>query len=473
MDVRLNIGLLGVRHPNMPGDDKGAYVKAMDEMGKLSNEFDFNLIKILELLVSEDDAVKARKKMESNLVDFTMIFNSSLGYGRILLPLAKINSNIGLWSIPEPTKSGVLQLNSFCGLNMYGAILSNYLGKYDIPFKWFYGYSNSKMFLERFKITLKVMKAIKILRLSRIGLVGGIADGFENFNFDETLLEKRFGTYIQRRHTVEDIVNRAKNMEKNKINEDMKLFLSQGKWNKERVSEGELEKSSRVYLAFKEFAEENNYNALAISCWSKFQEVYDIAVCSAMARLQEDGIVAPCEGDVPGAVNMLILSALSGQRPTINDLVSIDEDDETINMWHCGVAPMSLANKAGVSWDEHFNIGAYENGKWNGKGVVADLTFKPGKVTIFRMDSTFDNFFIMNGDVLENKESYYGSSGWIKNIKIIGEKVSMPDLINSIILNKVDHHYPMVYGDFKNELIEFAHWNKLNVLKPRPYKPYL
>ena len=109
----------------------------------------------------------------------------------------------------EPTKGGILQLNSFCGLNMYGAIIGKYFKDQDIPFKWFYGLPDSQLFLERFKISLGAIKAIKTIRKSRIGLIGGIANGFENMYFDERDLHKKLVIFIQSRHTVEDIVRRA------------------------------------------------------------------------------------------------------------------------------------------------------------------------------------------------------------------------------------------------------------------------
>ncbi len=473
MNKKVKVGLTGVVHPNMPGNDREIYQQIIKEMELLSNDKDFELVIIPEVLESEKASRKAKEKLEDNNVDFTMIFSASLGYGRVLLPLAKIDSYIGLWSIPEPTKSGVLQLNSFCGTNMFAAILKNYFKHYDIPYKWFYGYPESDIFMERFEITLRAMKAIKVLENSRIGLVGDIADGFENFNFDERLLDKKLGTYIQQRHTVEDIVAWAKDISKAQVDKDLEEFLKMGNCNKDRVSEEDIRKSSRVYLAFKEFADENDYNALAISCWPKFQEVYDLAVCSAMSRLNQDGIVAPCEGDIMGTINMLILNAVSGRKSAINDLVSIDQEDESFNFWHCGVAPACWANKNGVTWDQHFNIGEYkDNGEWDGKGVVADLTFKPGPITIFRMDNNFDNLLIMKGVVMEDKDSFYGSSGWVKNLQINGNTLSTKDLINTLIVNHVDHHFPTVYGDFTDELMEFANWKSMSVLNEISYKPY-
>jgi len=205
-DIKVKIGLTGVVHPNMPGDDEGVYAGIIKSMELLQADLDFDLAVLPDPLRSEADGEAARKFLDDRQVDLTLIFNASLGYGRVILPLARVKSYIGLWSVPEPTRDGVLQLNSFCGLNMYGSIISNYLTLHRIPFKWFYGYTDAPMVEERFKITLAALRAIKVLQRSRIGQIGGLADGFENIYIDERELEKKFGTQLQTRHTVEDIV---------------------------------------------------------------------------------------------------------------------------------------------------------------------------------------------------------------------------------------------------------------------------
>ncbi len=472
-DLRVKIGLTGVVHPNMPGNDRGLYNHIIEAMNVLKDKLDFDLIVVTKPLESEEDGCRAREYLESYKVNFTLIFNSSLGNGRVILPLARINSLLGLWSVPEPTTDGVLQLNSFCGLNMYGSIIAKYFNDYNIPFKWFYGQPDSEKFLERFTITIRALRAIKTVKNARIGLIGGLANGFENMYFDERVLDSRFGTYIQSRYTVEEIVTRSHNIADSRVEKDLDKLFNTGSLNKERVSMKDMEKSSRVFLALKDFAEENNYNALAISCWPRFQEVYGIAVCGAMSRLNESGIVAPCEGDIPGAIDMMICNAINGQKSSLSDLVAFDENDNSINMWHCGVAAGSCSDNSGICWDEHFNIGSYNADKWVGKGVVADLTFKPGQVTIVRMDNNFKNWFIITGEVMSNKKPYYGSSGWINNVKLDGEAIPLFDLMNTIVVNRVDHHYTMTYGNIVNELYEFASWLNMNLLPKVPYKPYL
>lgn len=472
INSKVIVGLVGVIHPNMPGDDVGVYKQIVESMKKLQDQLDFELVVHEKPVKWEQDGREAKTYLEDQKVDFTLIFCPSLPFGRAILPLVRTDSYLGVWSVPEPTTSGVLQLNSFCGLNMVGSIVAHYYREYDIPLKWFYDYPETELFQERFTVTLKAMRAIKLLKNTRIGQIGELADGFENMYTDERVLEKKFSMYIQTRHTVEDIVTRAKAYEQGAVEKELKAYGTEGTWN--RVSSQEMEKMARLSLAFVDFAKENEYNALAISCWSKFQKVYDVAVCAPMSRLNEIGIVAPCEADVAAATNMLIFKGINGQASSLNDLVALDEKDQSLNLWHCGVAAKCWADTNGVTWDEHFNIGSYdENEQWDGSGAVAAMQFKPGTVTICTMDNDFDNFFIMTGDIMPDKEAYYGSSGWVTNLKMLGEPLSIKDLINTISVNRMNHHYPTTFGDLTNELCEFANWKKINILQKIPYQPYM
>jgi len=467
------VGLVGAIHSNMPGDDVGVYKQVIESMRGLQAKLDFDLVVYEKPVKWEEDGRNARAFLEDKKVDFTLLFCPSLPFGRAMLPLVRVNSYLGIWAVPEPTTSGVLQLNSFCGLNMVGSIVAHYYREYDIPFKWFYDYPETELFQERFVITLRVMRAIKLLKNSRIGQVGELANGFENMHTDERVLEKKFGVYIQTRHTVEDIVARAKAYSQSAVNAELEKIQAEGSVCT-RVSSEDMEKMARLCLAFVDFAKENNYNALAISCWSKFQEVYEVAVCAAMSRLNEAGIVAPCEADIAATTNMLIFRGLNGEAPSLSDLVALDEKDQSINLWHCGVAPTCWANANGIKWDAHFNIGEYgENNEWQGRGVVADVQFKAGKVTICTMDNDFDNLFILSGDVMADKRAYEGSSGWVNNLKMNDEPISIKDLINTISVNRMNHHYPTAFGDLTNELTEFANWKRISILQKIPYKPYM
>lgn len=469
---KVHVGLAGAVHTNMPGDDTGLYASVIDGLTALSRSMGFDLSVLREALHSEEDGRKAAAFMDDHKVDLTLFFNASLPFGRVILPLARVGSALGLWAVPEPTTSGVLQLNSFCGLNMMGSIIGSYLGQHDIPFKWFYGVPESELFQERLRVTLRAIAAIKALREARIAQIGGLANGFENMYIDERVLEKRLGTYMQTRYTVEEIVEKAKRYSEKDARSEAAVFASEAKRGKGSVSAESMEKSARVFLALRDFARENGYTALAVSCWSRFQEVYGIAVCGALSRLNQNGIVAPCEADITSAVMMIALNAMNGEKAALNDMVAFDETDDTLNLWHCGVAPACWADSSGVAWGNHFNIGHYREDSWEGSGVIADMRFRPGPVTVAAVASGFDKLFVLTGDVME-KEGYAGSSGWVGHLKVNGQPVGIREVLNTIIVKRVNHHYPTAFGDLTNELNELASWKGITVLDPVPYKPYM
>jgi L-fucose isomerase-like protein len=469
---RVRIGLTGAVHPNMPGDDTGLYGQVIERMTALADSLGFDLSVFREPLRSEDDGRRARDFMDGEKVDLTLLFNASLPFGRVILPLARVKSRLGLWSVPEPVKSGVLQLNSFCGTNMLGSIVGNYLRHHHIKFKWFYGTPGSEMFLERLRVTLRALHALKRLSTARVAQIGGLADGFENLYFDERVLEKRFGTYLQTRYTVEEVVERARRYSERDVAAEVRGLRGEGALDLQVVRPEQVDKSARVFLALRDFSRENGYDALAVSCWSRFQQVYGVAVCAAMSRLNQLGVVTPCEGDVTSAVMMLAMNAMNGSRAALNDLVAFDEEDHSLNLWHCGVAPACWADEAGVTWANHFNIGRYLGDAWKGDGMVASMTFRPGAVTVASLNDEFDNLFLLTGVVME-KKGYAGSSGWVSQLRVNGQPVDVPTLLNTIVVSRVNHHYPTATGDLTSELNELAAWAGMAVLDPVPYRSYL
>ena len=472
-ETRLIVGLVGAVHPNMPGDDAGLFRNVAEATTALARELDFELEVYPSLVRTEADGMSARTFLEAKGVDLTVVFNASLPFGRVILPLARVAGRLAFWSVPEPATNGVLQLNSFCGTNMLASIVANYLSRYDIPYKWLYGMPDDPRFLERFGITVRALKAEKALAHARIAQIGGLANGFENLYIDERELEYRFGCTLQTRHSVEEIVERAERYEKPQVRRAVEEMSADSNRFAQGVLPAHIEKSARIYTAFSDFMSDHGYTALGIGCWSRFQERYGVAVCGVLSRLNQHGVVASCEGDIPAVVNMIMFNAMNGERASLNDLVAFDEKDSSLNLWHCGVAAGCWADARGLMWDRHFNIGKYENGEWAGDGVVADIRFHGGEVTVATIDNSFSNLFVMTGTIVAGKEPYRGSSGWVSNLKVNGRSVSIDDLINTIVVERVNHHYPTAYGNLVNELNELAAWKGLRVIDAKEYRPYL
>jgi hypothetical protein len=170
---------------------------------------------------------------------------------------------------------------------------------------------------------------------------------------------------------------------------------------------------------------------------------------------------------------MLAMNAMNGGQAALNDLVAFDEEDRSLNLWHCGVAPACWADGEGVAWDNHFNIGKYLGDRWQGDGVVARMSFRPGPVTVAMVNNDFDDLFVLTGQVMAGKKGYAGSSGWVDQLRLNGRPVEIAELLNTIVVRRVNHHYPTASGDLTNELNELASWAGLRVLDPVPYRAYM
>lgn len=468
---KLKIGLVGAMQVNFPGDKNAQLSRSVKELTGLSLELGFDLYYYTELIITKQDAEKAKKAIEAENVQFLLIQSTSFSDGDVVITLARTNAFIGLWSIPEPNFGGQVPLNSFCGINMFSSIISNYLKEYAIKYKWFFGFADNRLFVERFKITVKALTAIQNMKSSKVALIGGIAPGFNDLYFDERLGQKRLGLDIQRNHEFSELSDMAKSYKLSDLDLSLKLVTC-GYKSYAEASKENIEINARFYKAYTEFAQKYNYDALAISCWPKMQDEFNSVSCSILGKLNQNGIPAACEGDLPGAVSMLILKYISEQTTTLMDLIAFDEKDESVLLWHCGPTAECFANEDGVCMKYH--VQNTEDGKGNPQGMINDLVFKPVIATVMRITGEWDKIFLADGRFLNNKkESYQGSRGWLGDLKLNREKINAVDFINTILVQGFQHHYPTVFGNITKELMEVAAWLDLKPVQAVGYEDYL
>jgi hypothetical protein len=80
----------------------------------------------------------------------------------------------------------------------------------------------------------------------------------------------------------------------------------------------------------------------------------------------------------------------------------------------------------------------------------------------------------MRGEIMEKpNKGFDGSRGWMGNIHIAGEKVSCKDLIDTVLTTQFQHHYPLVRGNYENEVMECLNWLDVAPIAPVRYAPYL
>ena len=345
----LTIGFVATAISPYFSEEQQVRIKSENHLKKIIAEYDAKLICFHKTIFSKEDSVEAEKFFK-NKIDFLILQTSSCSSGEQLYPLCNITNKMGLWAVPDLENEGDVKLHSLVSVSHYLGIIKKILHEKKIKTKWFYNYGDTDEFKNKFLITLRSLVADKKIKQSKIGLVGGISPGFDNMIVDNKKIKQNIGSTIEET-TIKELISLAKSFDQSLIDGEIKKIKNAA--SSISVSDEEsFNKVTRVYFALKKMRHENNWDSMAVQCWSQFQELYDIAPCMAYGWMgSEDGIAVSCEGDVQGSISMLLLNYISNTKKssTLLDLATFDKKANAVLMWHCGVSPRHFANEDGIS----------------------------------------------------------------------------------------------------------------------------
>jgi L-fucose isomerase-like protein len=120
---------------------------------------------------------------------------------------------------------------------------------------------------------------------------------------------------------------------------------------------------------------------LTIRCFDLLTAVHNTG-CLALARLNSEGLVAGCEGDVPAMLSMMIARSLLGVSGFQANPARIDPESGEMLFAHCTI-PFNLVER--YEYDTHFESGI---------GVGIHGEFPEGPVTVFKLSGRMDRFFV-------------------------------------------------------------------------------
>ncbi len=470
-DRRLRIGYVGVAFGTYYADEHDQYGRAIRGLQRLADEMDFDLIAIDSGVPDLDKAREVAARLSAEQIDFLLLQTAACASGELLEPLTEVAPRLGIWATPEPVLEGSIQLHSLVSASHYASIIRRHLKNRTIPYKWFFGHIDEPDTDRRLRVTIRALQGIKTMASARIGWIGGISPGFYNMNFDEDRLQERFGVTIGR-HSIAEVVELARAI-------DTKSAGSVVRHATDLATEVTaqalgMDRNARVYLALGQLIQSEGYDALAVQCWPTFQEEYHMAPCMAYSLLgSEDGFAVSCEGDVPGAVSMLLMNSMSPIHgsSTLLDLTALDFQSDAALLWHCGVTPRHFGGDNGIRWVEHVTLGRKSDVSY---GVSGDLRFAPQQTTIAYAGDDFSEMFIATADVIETPNAgFEGTRGWFSNFRLNGEPIELTDLVNTAVVQGHEHHYAVAQGDLSSELAEVAAWLGMRTTRPVPMRDYL
>ena len=350
-------------------------------------------------------------------------------------------------SFQEKRTGERLRLNSLCGVNLglhaliKNKFYSNFIiysndedsfSKEVLKFLKNNNYSTKKNYLKKITNSKKINKKLIDYKQPKIGLIGESPDGFDTCDYNSEELKTKFNAKIKKIN-LQNLFSISSKVGIKNINITKKNISTHLK-NLNELDQKELNKSLSLFHGLQQIQETQNIDAFAVRCWPEMFTEYGCASCGPMAMMNENKISAACEADVLGSLSCNILNQLNNKPALLVDIVDVDEKDNTTVFWHCGLAPISMAEKNTPSATVHSN---------RRKPLLHNFAFKSGEITIFRVSKSENKlkFILMKGKVLKRKNSFSGTSGVIS----LGQNTYKK--IKNLFLSGLEHHVCFTYGD--------------------------
>lgn len=312
-------------------------------------------------------------------------------------------------------------------------------------FEYIFGAPEEEKVKNKLKVVVAAAELVGALKQLKLAAVGNTPQGFGFGRALDVDLLLNFGVTLESIEARE-LIDQAKKFDQEEclpyLEEIRKCTVGLDK-----TPEENLEGFARLYKAYKDYVTDNGIGALSSGCWPDFFTSYGTPVCSVLGMLNDMGVAASCESDVYGALSMYMGMKLSGEAVFFGDPVSMDEKENTITFWHCGMAACKLARE-----DTGAVIGVHPNRKI---GPAMDFGCKPcEQVTIFRVGRKADGsfrFLLISGEALDKPKQFCGTSVVVKT------EHSAEDIVNRTVADGWEPHYVVVYGDVAEQLSVVGH----------------
>ena len=145
--------------------------------------------------------------------------------------------------------------------------------------------------------------------------------------------------------------------------------------------------AERIYASLKEIVNKYNLQGFTLRCFDLLTAVKNTG-CLALAKLNAEGIVSGCEGDVPAMISMMVAKSLTGVSGFQANPASIDVETGKMLFAHCTI-PLNMVER--YEFDTHFESGI---------GVGIRGYMKEGEVTVFKLSGDLKRSFIAEGVLL-------------------------------------------------------------------------
>ena len=146
----------------------------------------------------------------------------------------------------------------------------------------------------------------------------------------------------------------------------------------------------RIYKALKTIVNRYNLSGFTLRCFDLLGAVHNTG-CLALAKLNAEGIVAGCEGDVPALLSMTIANAVLGVSGFQANPTRLNIEAGLILFSHCTI-PLNMVKR--FELDTHFESGI---------GVGISGYMQEGPVTIFKVAGDLSRHYAEEGMLVRSQ----------------------------------------------------------------------
>ncbi|KAA3665383.1 MAG: fucose isomerase [Chloroflexi bacterium] len=400
-----------------------------------------------ELVMDLQAAEAAAQALTAVPHDLLLIMQSTFADSTMITALAEAtNAPLLMWAVPEAPTGGRLRLNSLCGINLGGHALNLRERKYD----YVYAQPGETAVLDKVQTLALAGRAQRALQSAHIGLVGEHPDGMDTCRLDAEKLNNVFGVSVTQ-FELDELFQKMDQVPSGTVAE-VRRQVDAVLPNTASLEQKPLNGTLSAFAVLNQMASENNIDGYAIRCWPEIFEKKGCSACGAMSLLNDAELPSSCEADVNGTVTQLILQAVSGSPTFDVDIVSVDGEQDQVVIWHCGKAPLSMADPTAQP-----EGGIHSNRK---VPLVMEFPLKPGRITAARVSQANGRLTLVvgGGEMLSAPKSFTGTSGVVR-FDEPADKV-----LDTILGEGLEHHLAITYGDYVPAIVALAELLDLPVL---------
>ena len=287
--------------------------------------------------------------------------------------------------------------------------------------------------VQRIQVLYTNFKAQRSLVGLRIGVIGTPSSWLIASNVDYLLAKRRWGIeYLDiPLERIYDVYDRIKD---NEVGASCAAVASQALACREGTPE-DMIKAMRLYRAIKRICKEEKLSAVTVSCF-KLIERTGTTGCLALAMLNDEGIIAGCEGDLQSVFTLLVAKALTGKVGFMANPSMINARNNEIILAHCTI---------GMKQTERYII---RNHFETESGIGIQGLLPEGDVTIVKCGGEcLDEYYLSTGTLTENTNYIY-----MCRTKV---RVKMNTPADYFLKNPLGNHHILLQGNYESSLNEF------------------